>query len=59
MPTFQFFKSGNKIDEIKGADKAKLEAAVKEHQGPNDLASVPASVGSHTLINEIISMKQV
>ena len=31
MPTFHFFKNGNKVDEMSGADKSKLEALVQKH----------------------------
>lgn len=31
MPTFQFFRSGVKCDEMRGADKAGLEALIKKH----------------------------
>ncbi|KAL3901068.1 MAG: hypothetical protein SGCHY_000887 [Lobulomycetales sp.] len=59
MPTFQFFKGGTKIHEIKGADRVGLEGAVKDHQGPMDTAPVPAAVGKHVLLNDYIEAKQV
>jgi thioredoxin 1 len=31
MPTFQFYKNGNKCDEQTGADKSGLETRVKKH----------------------------
>ncbi|KAJ0408097.1 hypothetical protein ATCC90586_006068 [Pythium insidiosum] len=31
MPTFQFFKNGAKVDEMRGADRSGLEARVKKH----------------------------
>lgn len=31
MPTFQFFKSGQKIDEVVGADIVKVERLVKKY----------------------------
>ena len=33
MPTFQFYKGGEKVDEIKGADPAGLRAAIERHAG--------------------------
>ena len=36
MPTFMFFKSKVKIDEMKGADAAGLEAKIKQHMGGAD-----------------------
>ena len=32
MPTFQFFRNGKKIQEMKGADQAKLTALINELQ---------------------------
>lgn len=32
MPTFQFFKGGQKIGEMMGADSKKLESMVAEHK---------------------------
>ncbi|KAJ3306579.1 Cytoplasmic thioredoxin isoenzyme 2 [Kappamyces sp. JEL0829] len=31
MPTFQIYKNGQKVEEIVGADPAKLEAAIKKY----------------------------
>mgnify|MGYP006109169279 CR=1 FL=1 len=31
MPTFQFYKGGNKVDSFSGADEAKLKALVQKH----------------------------
>ncbi len=36
MPTFQFYKNKVKIDEVKGADPAALEAKIKQHIGSAD-----------------------
>ena len=30
MPTFMFFKNGNKVDEMKGADPTVLESKIKQ-----------------------------
>jgi len=32
MPTFQFYKGGTKIDEMRGANKDLLEASIKKHK---------------------------
>jgi hypothetical protein len=31
MPTFQFFKAGNKVGELVGANKTDLEALIVQH----------------------------
>lgn len=31
LPTFQIYKNGNKVDEITGADKEKLENSIKSN----------------------------
>ena len=31
LPTFQFFKGGNKVGEFKGSDVAAVEAAIKSY----------------------------
>lgn len=31
MPTFQFYKNGEKVDEFSGADESKLRATIKKH----------------------------
>ena len=33
MPTFLFFKNGNKVDEMKGADPVTLESKIKQWIG--------------------------
>lgn len=32
MPTFQFYKGGEKVDEMRGADAARLEQLISEHK---------------------------
>jgi thioredoxin 1 len=33
MPTFMFFKNGEKVTEVVGANPKAIEAAIKEHVG--------------------------
>ena len=32
MPTFQFFKGGKKVDELKGANEGQLRAKIEAHK---------------------------
>jgi thioredoxin len=32
MPTFQFYKGGAKVDEMKGADQTKLKTLIEQHK---------------------------
>lgn len=42
-PTFQFYKGGKKVAELKGANPTQLEQFVKDHQGGLDGASSSSS----------------
>jgi hypothetical protein len=46
-PTFQFYKGGNKLGEMKGANPQQLEAMVKQHagEGGSSSGSAKKSVG--------------
>ena len=46
MPTFQFYKSKVKIDELRGADPAALEKKIKQHIG-SDAADDDVGVPGH------------
>jgi thioredoxin len=56
MPTFQFYKAGSKVGELKGSNPAGLEQLVKQHQGPVDESSV---VGAHSDLVDFITMNQI
>ncbi|KAI9197320.1 PITH domain-containing protein [Polychytrium aggregatum] len=58
MPTFQFYKAGNKIGELKGADPAALLNLIKQHQGPAE-EGPSAAVSGHIDLSDFISKNQV
>lgn len=45
-PTFQFFKSGQKVAELKGASAGQIEQLVKKHQGDGAGGSSSSSGGA-------------
>lgn len=57
MPTFQFYKAGLKVEELKGANPALLEQLVKQYQGPVDESSVIGG-GAHSDLTHFITMDQ-
>ncbi|KAJ3216145.1 hypothetical protein HDU67_009872 [Dinochytrium kinnereticum] len=59
MPTFQFYKAGQKVAEMKGANPGQLEQLVTAHQGPADESSSIPSLGNHIDLLEFITQKQV
>ncbi|ORZ05778.1 PITH domain-domain-containing protein [Absidia repens] len=67
MPTFQFYKGGKKVAEMKGANPTQLEQNVKQYQGGLEGASSSSSSGSnafagatgHTDLTEIITPNQM
>ncbi|KAJ3051627.1 hypothetical protein HK097_007351 [Rhizophlyctis rosea] len=59
MPTFQFFKAGRKLAELKGANKNGLETLVKQHQGPADESSSLAGLSGHSDLTEFITLNQL
>lgn len=61
MPTFMFFKNGQKVDEIKGADPQGLEARIKTHVGTISATSGagPSLVRGMVSLNEKLDIKQL
>ncbi len=59
MPTFQFYKAGKKIGEIKGADPASLERMVKQHSEVVEKDEKLAELGGHADLKEHIQVAQV
>ncbi|RUS30255.1 hypothetical protein BC938DRAFT_479646 [Jimgerdemannia flammicorona] len=62
MPTFQFYKAGNKIAELKGANPSQLESLVRQHQGPaseDGSSSGAYGVVGHVDLTEFITQSQL
>jgi hypothetical protein len=51
MPTFQFFKSQTKVDEMTGADSTMLENKIKEWKGDEGEEGGGCGVKGHVSIN--------
>jgi len=58
MPTFQFFKQTRKVDELKGANIAQLEALVKKHAGSATASASDSLVPGHTDLTSFVDVKQ-
>ncbi|KAJ3376349.1 Thioredoxin-like protein 1, partial [Lobulomyces angularis] len=55
-----FYKNNTKVGELKGANPAGLEAAIKQHQGPVDgEGGAPSSNCGYSDLQEFIILKQV
>ncbi|KAI8343396.1 PITH domain-containing protein [Chlamydoabsidia padenii] len=67
MPTFQFYKGGKKVAELKGANPTQLEQYVKEHQGGSEVGSSSSSSAGngfagapgHSDLTDIITPNQM
>ncbi|KAJ3125801.1 hypothetical protein HK098_008189 [Nowakowskiella sp. JEL0407] len=58
MPTFQFYKAGNRVAELKGANPGELERLVKLHQGPSSDASESVG-GQYVDLTDFVNIKQL
>ncbi|KAJ3103657.1 hypothetical protein HK100_004164, partial [Physocladia obscura] len=47
VPTFHFYKGGQLVGSMKGADPRQLQTLVDQHQGPKDGSSSETTVGAH------------
>ncbi|CAB4390608.1 unnamed protein product [Rhizophagus irregularis] len=60
MPTFKFYKNGNEIAKLTGANPGGLRNLIEQHAGtPEEGGSGSLNVQGHTDINEFITLKQV
>ncbi|CAG8474284.1 3551_t:CDS:2 [Paraglomus occultum] len=60
MPTFKFYKDGQEIAKIVGADYHQLETLTRQHAGtPEESGSSVLTFGNHSDINEFIVLNQV
>ncbi|KAG9286177.1 hypothetical protein G9A89_003524 [Geosiphon pyriformis] len=60
MPTFKFFKGGQQVAELKGADPRRLEELVLQFAGtPEESGSSLLNIQGHTDINEFITLNQI
>jgi hypothetical protein len=55
MPTFQVYRSGKKLDELKGANPQALEALIKKHSGPAPV-TFP---GGHIDLTPMVNQRQL
>lgn len=61
MPTFQFYRSGAKIDELMGANSARLEALVVKHKGDDSSSSAGGaeSAGEQNALDAFVDKSHV
>lgn len=57
MPTFQLYRAGNKIGEVKGADPKALESVIKQYQGT--VVSAAYNVPGHSDLIDFIDRTQI
>lgn len=55
MPTFQFYKGGKKVAEFTGANPARLEELIKQHQTTDgDAGAAPAGESAVTVAGTMV-----
>ncbi|CAG8567746.1 9581_t:CDS:2 [Cetraspora pellucida] len=60
MPTFKFFKNGQQVAQLVGANGEELKRLVAQHVGsPEECGSSSLNIQGHTDINEFITLNQV
>ncbi|TPX44711.1 thiopurine S-methyltransferase [Chytriomyces confervae] len=59
VPTFHFYKGGELVASMKGADPRQLQTLVEQHQGPKNESSAGPSVGPHGNLAQFIDTRQI
>ncbi|KAJ3259880.1 hypothetical protein HDU77_001600 [Chytriomyces hyalinus] len=59
VPTFHFYKGGELVANMKGADPRQLQTLVEQHQGPKDESAAGPSVGPHGDLAQFIDTRQI
>ncbi|KAI8618170.1 galactose-binding domain-like protein [Chytriomyces sp. MP71] len=59
VPTFHFYKGGELVGSMKGADPRQLQALVDQHQGPKDESSSGPSISGHGDLTSFIDQRQI
>ncbi|KAI8827717.1 thioredoxin-like protein 1-like protein [Chytriomyces cf. hyalinus JEL632] len=59
VPTFHFYKGGELVASMKGADPRQLQTLVEQHQGPKSENSAGPSVGPHGNLAQFIDARQI
>ncbi|KAI8615077.1 galactose-binding domain-like protein [Chytriomyces sp. MP71] len=59
VPTFHFYKGGEIVGSMKGADPRQLQALVDQHQGPKDESLSGPSIAGHGDLASFIDQRQI
>ncbi|KAI8622396.1 galactose-binding domain-like protein [Chytriomyces sp. MP71] len=59
VPTFHFYKGGELVGSMKGADPRQLQALVDQHKGSNEESSSGPSIAGHGDLASFIDQRQI
>ncbi|KAL1919029.1 uncharacterized protein VTP21DRAFT_2410 [Calcarisporiella thermophila] len=59
MPTYQFYKGGRKIDEMKGANGPQLEALLKQHSGSAVAEGSNYGITGYSDLTQYVTLNQL